>query len=460
MRIDMGNSSNNEKAKKLSRIILIFIVIVFILMIAIMCTIMYLQKNILRVYIDGISVNLPKDTIIMDDATGKIQVDITGIASYLNYDYHKGEFKLYTEDENKCWVENKDETASFFLNSNKISKVVPDATKDYEDYTIQDPVISRNGKLYCTPEGIKIGFNVLFEYNQEANSIQIFTLPYLVKTYDQRLKTLGYSGVDTNFNNQKAMLYDLFVVKKDNNLYGVINSQNQEVIGSRYSQMIFNESAKEFYVTNRINKKGIITANGTTKIDLLYDEISMIDKNNGLYMVKSNGKYGVLGNSGNIVIYLEYDQIGVQTSLFPNNDIVNQYVLYENAIPVCQNKKWGMFDVTGKLILPLEYDTIGYTSGVSGKSVNNLLLVPSYKAIVFGKDFIRQEGNNKRTVRQYGIYDYQGKELIVPALDNAYFVVNAGINTYYMEWRGQTLNIEKYFEDINGQTNATSTENN
>lgn len=445
------NNLRNEKDKKLSKILLVGIVIVAILIIGIMYAITYIQKNTFRIYVDGKEVSLAEDTILIDEQTGKIHVDIMGIASTLGYDAHKGEFKLYTEDENKCWVESKNETASFYLNSNKISKVVPNQTKDYEDYIIEDPIVRKNGKLYCTPEGIKIGFNVTFDYNAQAKNIQIYTLPYLVKSYTSQFKKLGYdNGIDNNFNNQKAILYNLFVVKKDNNLYGVVNSKNQEIISSKYSKMVFNENAREFYVTNTTNKKGIVTEDGTTKINLLYDEISMIDKNHGLYVVKSNGKYGVLGNSGNIVIHLEYDQIGVNVSSFPNNNITNKYVLFENAIPVYQNKKWGMFDVNGNQILPLNYDVIGYSSGdagnLSGKQVNNLLIVPSHKAIVFGQDSVVQSGKSTQKVKLYGIYDNKGNELIPVALTNAYFLVNAGVNTYYMEYMEKTLNIEDYLE--------------
>lgn len=457
--MNLDGDVNQEKNKKISRIILIAIIIAIITIMGIVYAIMYLQNNTFRIYIDGKMVNLPNDTIIIDEATGKIHVDITGIASYLNYDYHRGEFKLYTEDENKCWVENRNETASFFLNSNKISKVAPNQTKDYEDYIISDPVVSKNGKLYCTPEGIKIGFNVLFEYNKEQKNIQIYTLPYLVNTYETRFKSLGYKdGIDDAFDNQKAVLYNLFVVKKDNNLYGVVNSNNEEIIGSRYKNMIFNENAREFYVTSSMNKRGIVTETGETKINLLYDDIKMVDKKNGLYLVKNNNRYGMIGNTGNIIIHLEYNQIGVNVSAFRNNSINNQYVLFENAIPVYQNNKWGMFDVNGNMILPVEYDTIGYSSGVSGKVVNNLLIVPSYKGIVFGKDYIEQDGRGTKKVRYYGLYDNKGTELIPTRLTNAYFVVNAGVNTYYMEYQGQTLNIEEYLAAhmVNStQTNTT-----
>lgn len=470
---DLNYNQKSNKDKKTSIILLVSMALVFIFIIAIICTIIYIQQKVFRVYINGVSVNLPANTIIIEEQTGKIQVDIMGIASYLGYDSHKGEYKIYTEDENKCWINNENETASFFLNSNKISKMPPSQTKDYEDYTIADPVVSKNGKLYTTPEGIKIGFNVTFSYNQEANNIQIYTLPYLVQQYDATLKSAGYKeGVSTKFNNQKALLYGMFVVKKDNNLYGVVNDKNQEIIGSRYSQMEFNENGREFYVTNTINKKGIVTEQGVTKINLLYDDITLIDKNNGLYLAKNNNRYGVLGNNGNIIIHMEYEQIGVDVSKFPNNGVNNQYVLFENAIPVYQNKKWGMFDIRGNLILALEFDTIGYSSGatgnLTGKVVNNLLVIPSYKAIVFGKDYETQNGSSTSKVKKYGIYDYTGNELIVTALDNAYFITNAGVNTYQMEYEGNTLNIEEYLKihkpqantNTNDDTNTVTNENN
>lgn len=456
MQIRGGNlqyEEDNVKNKKLSRIILIFIVLIFIAIIAIICTILYIQQTVFRVYIDGVSVNLPEDTIIVEE-TGKIYADIKGIAEYLGYTPHNGEYKLFNEDTNKCWVYSENETASFFLNSNKISKVEPDPTKDYEDYTISDSIISKNGKLYCSAEGIKVGFNVNLNYNQEANTLEIYTLPYLVKTYDTTLKKYGYDGVSSDFNNQKAILYNLFVVKGNNDLYGVINSQNKEIISSRYKSMEFNENAREFYVSDSSGKKGIVTEKGITKINLLYDNVSLIDKQNGLYLVKNNNKYGILGNTGEIIIHLEYDQIGVDTTRFPADTIKNKYVLFENAIPVYQNKKWGLFDIKGNNILPIEFDEIGYTKGstgsLSGKVVNNLLVIPNYKAIVLGK--------KKEKETQYGVYSNEGKELIPCALTNAYSVISAGVSTYYMEYQGNTLDIEKYIQRVHGISETITTE--
>ena len=351
---------------------------------------------------------------------------------------------MYSEDINKCWVETKEETASFFLNSNKISKIPPDQNLDYEDYTIQDPVVNRDGKLYCSSEGIQVGFNVTFNYSETENKVEIYTLPTLVKSYETVLEKYGYvDGVSKNFNNQKAILYDMFVVKKDNDLYGVVNSNNQEIISSKYKSMEFNESAKEFYVTNSSDKVGIVTQNGITKINLLYDEINMVDKQSGLYVVKSGTKYGVLGSNGNIVIHLEYEKIGVDAQQFPSNNISNKYLLYESVIPVYQNKKWGLFNTSGELIVPVEFDKTGCTEGASSTSnVNNLLLIPNYKSIVLGKTFRDEE--KKTTYNLYGVYNNKGEKLIPCRLDRAYSITSAGVDTFYMEYQGNTMDIEKY----------------
>lgn len=377
--------------------------------------------------------------IIIDKATKKMYIDIKGIAPYLNYYAHNGEYKIDSEDKNKCWVESKNETASFFLNSNKISKVAPNTNNDYEDYLIAEPIISRDGKLYAVPEGIQVGFNVVFSYNDKTNTIQIYTLPYLVNSYATSLKQYGYEGTNASFINQKTVLYNLFIVKKNNNLYGVINNNGEEIISPKYKSIEFNESAKEFYVKNNSNKVGIVANNGITKINLVYDDISMIDKQAGLYIVKSGNKYGVLDNAGNIVIHLEYEKIGIDTTKFSNNNISNKYLIYGNVIPVYQNNKWGLFDISGKLVLPVEFDEIGCAGSNNNSNMKNLLLIPSYKAIVMGK----VKDNN---VKSYGIYNNEGKELIPCALQKAYSITSGGIETYYMEYKGNTLDIEQYIK--------------
>lgn len=432
--------NQNKKGNKTTTIILVLIILTVFIIIGLLVFMLSIQGMGLKVYIDGKLTNLAEDMLIIDEENDRVYVAIKDIASYLGYESHNGEYKLFSEDTNKCWVNTKDETASFFLNSNKISKMIPDQTKDYEDYIIQEPVIEKNGKLYVTIEGAAIGFNSNFEYSKQNNTIDISTLPYLIEKYTKPMEDYGYR-ISNNFNNQKAIRYGLFIVRKSNGLYGVVDSQNQEIIGSRYENMTFNENMQEFFVKSATGKVGIVTAKADIKIDLLYDDIQMLDKNSGLYVVKSNNKYGVIDKTGNIVIHLEYDKIGVESDRFPTNNINNKYLLFENAIAVYKERKWGFFDKTGKMIIPVEYDEMGFSTGkVNNKVVNTLLIIPNYKAIVLGKKI------DKET--RYGIYDYTGNEIVPLALSSAYSITSSGVNTYYMVHNEQERNIEEYIQKL------------
>ncbi len=436
-----GMENKKEKKSKTTTIILIFIILLVLLIIGIIVSMLIVQKVTLKVYIDGQIVTLPKNTIIQDNESGKIYVAIKEIAPYLGYEAHNGEYKIFSEDENKCWINNKKETASFFLNSDKVSKVYPDQTLDYENYRIDEAVIKKNGKLYVTPEGIKIGFNSTFTYNKENNTININTLPNLVKTYNTRMQKYGYTGVSTEFDNQKAILYNLFIVKKKDGLYGVVNSNNTEIISSKYKSMSFNETTQEFFVKSTTDKVGIVTATGETKINLLYDNITLLDKNSDLYVVKNENKYGVIDGNGNNVIYAEYDKIGITSGNFPADNISNRYLLFDNFIPVYKNEKWGAFNKSGEMILPLEYDFMGYSySKANNKAVNPLLIIPKYNAIVLGKT------NKEERKNYYGIFDSEGNQMVPVRLTNAYSLTNAGVNTYYMTYEENEINIEEYME--------------
>lgn len=76
MQIGGGNfksqrNLNREKDKRTSMIILVCIIIVIMLIAGLMYAIMYIQQNTFRVYIDGKTVNLPSDMILIDEATRK-----------------------------------------------------------------------------------------------------------------------------------------------------------------------------------------------------------------------------------------------------------------------------------------------------------------------------------------------------------------------------------------------------
>lgn len=57
-KLDYGD--RNLKNKKISKIIMILIILIFVVMISIICVIIYIQQNMLKIYVDGVSVNVPE----------------------------------------------------------------------------------------------------------------------------------------------------------------------------------------------------------------------------------------------------------------------------------------------------------------------------------------------------------------------------------------------------------------
>ena len=436
-----------NKKKKKTNWLLVVTILVALIIVVIISLLAYLKSTRLDVYINGKRVQISPDIFLVDETTNKVYVSIKDVAKYVGYEAHNGEYKVYSEDTTKAYVESEYETASFFLNSTTISKVEPDSNDDYQNYTISEPVKMINNKMYVISDGFAIGFNISFKYNVRSNAVTITTLPALVASYSKKVTAYGYEEMSESFNNQKAILYGLMVCKKSTGKYGVVDLKGNEIISPKYSNIEFIEYTQEFTVTNSQNKVGIIHINGENKIEVAYDEIKILDKDLSLYIVKNDSKYGVIDEKEKFIVHIEYDSIGIDTSKFPSNKITNQYLLFGNVIPVKRNDMWGLFDITGKEILKAEYNGLGCMNAkISGKVVNNLLIIPEYKAIVVNK------GN------YYGVVDYNGNILIPFGLDTIYSVTNAGEDTYSMVYYEKTYDVIQYLDSIykkNKKTEST-----
>ena len=392
--------------------------------------------------------------------TGKIYVSIRDIAQYVGYEAHNGEYKIDVEDTNKMYVEAKDgtETTSFFLNSTTISKVAPDTTDDYENVIIPEPVTSINGKMYIVGEGFIVGFNSLLSYNSEENQITIQTLPNLLEQYTARIADYGYTQISEDFNNQKALIYGMIVASKESTeKFGVVSIDGTEILSPRYNNIEFDESPGEFIITNSSSKVGIAYTDGKTKITVAYDEIKVMDSELGLYLVKSNNKYGVIDSSETTIIYIEYDQIGIDTTLFPADNIKNQYILYDKIIPAKINEKWRLFDTSGNRITEVEYDTVGFVNEDDDVVENNALTIGETGTVVVG------------VAEKYGGIDVKGDELIQIRFDQIFSETNAGQTKYYILYNGTEYDAIEYinamkkslgYEEEENETNITPGEGN
>lgn len=447
----LENEEFIEKKKKSKTIMIIIISIIAVLLIlcgVILYMIFNIQKNTLKLTIDNKSTSFASDMFIEEG--DKLYIAIKDFASLMGYQAFNGDYKTrYSEDTTNCYISNTNEMASYSLNSATMYKKTT-LNADYEYFEMDEPVKLVNGKLYVLSDGMGKGTNSIIQYNSDKKQITVLTLDYVVNYYASKFpnSTVADKEENIDFNNKKAILYDLIVVKNSNEHYGVCNSKGEEIIGTKYKNISFKEDSQEFTVVTDEGKKGVLAATGETKIEPNYDEIKKISQELSYYLVTNNKKQGIINQNGNPVIFLEYDKIGIDETKFATNGIDNPYILFEKCIPVQRDKKWGLYDINGKQVIPVVYDEIGCTAGTkTGVSSNNALIIPDYEAIIFGK-----EG-------KYAIFGSNGETYVQPILDSVYSITTSGKEKYYMtftmpvEENGKTVDkqvtyeVEQYFQE-------------
>ena len=446
-----------DKTKVIKRIILVVIILLVLAIIGIGIAMVYIDKAKLRVYVNGAINEEVKDLLVIQD-DGKVYVPIKEIAPYLGYDSYNGDYRDKSEDKSRCYVQCDNEVANFTLNSNKIYKLSTKSTsstgEDYDYFYSEEPVKAMNGVLYTDTVGFQDAFNTIFNYDKKNNRIQIYTMPYLIQTYTNRVLDYGYSKIDEDFENQKAILDSMLIVQKSGSgTTGVINCDTGEVlIEPKYDDIDYLQDTNDFLVTS--NKKvGILSSSGELQIQLVYDSLELMDIDAGLYLAERDDNYGVVGMNGNIVIHLEYDEIGIDITKFTNNDIKNKFILANNLIPVKKDKMWGFFDKTGRQVVDFKYESLGYIAS-NNRDAMNLLIVPDYNMIVAKRD------------GKYALVNSSGEEKVPNILDDAYMTVNSGVTYYYMTYNDKRYNIEDYLDtvgvekieegDMSGNSNNTT----
>lgn len=435
-----------DNSKKIARIILIIIALLVIAIIGIFVAIVYIQDNTLKLFVDGVINEKVKEMMVVED-DGTVYFPIKDVASYLGYQSYNGEYTDKSEEASKCYIENDNEIANFTLNSNKIYKLTlsnDDANYDY--YYAKKPVKAINGKLYVTSDALENAFNLSFTYDMDKKKVYIYTMPYLISSYESRVLDYGYEKISDNYTNEKSILNSMLIVTKNQGKsYAVIDLNGNVIIEPKYDNIEYLPNSGDFLVQSN-NKVGIISAKKETKIQLLYDSLELVDSDSGLYIAKKDNKYGVIDSKGNIKVYIEYDQIGIDNSRFEQNNIKNKYLLDNGMIPARKDKYWGAFDKNGKVILNFEYDSFGYIAS-SNKDAINLLLIPNYNMMVVCQN------------KKYALVNSSGKTIIQPILDDVYMTINSGKKYYYMNFNDKKINIEEFLDQQGPNSNKNNDEN-
>lgn len=456
--IDHELDKQKEKNTKTIKIIIAIIFILIIIGIALVSYLTYLQSKQFKFILDDKTQSYSSDLFYFDE-NGEVYISIKDLTNVLkqnsvNIEVNNGGYNEFDEDVTKCYIKSADEVAGYEADSKKMYKVVL-TDNLYEYYTLNEKVKSINGKLYTTKEGIEIGFNIKMNYDSSSNSVRMYTLETLVQKYAKQTNNTVITSKEMSFSNKKALKYDMIIVKSASGEYGVDKiSEKESILGTKYTDLKFIESTRDFIVTTPDKKQGIISTTGGKSIEPQYTSITQLDAELNLYLIKNDkDKYGVFNREKQtIVIYPEYDLIGIDKKNFPNDEIENPYVLYDYCIP-CKKiedgiEKWELINIDGNKITQKSFDSLGYIKGTSKDAKgNNFLIIPEIEGIIVYNDSM------------YGIINSSGKTLVPIALQQVYSEMSGGKNLYYMVYNGQTVNILETLEKANNSANKTTTNN-
>ncbi|MDO5557405.1 MAG: WG repeat-containing protein [Clostridia bacterium] len=437
------SSQEVKKGNKKGKGLIISMIVVLVLLLAVTSALIYLlnqeEQKVFKFNLDGNQVTISQSFLYVDGE--KEYISIKELAEILGYKVYNGGYKEYTEDLTKCYIQNKNEIVEFTANSKEYFKINPNATEDYQNFSINGKVLQTNDLLYIPIDDISIAFNC--SSSKKGNNLIIESLEYLAQQY-----TVKYSNAKfTEYDDMKAILYGVIIIQDENSKLGLITLQGDTIVGVKYSNIEFYESTQEFYITTAEGKKGIIDIEGKTKVIPTYDEIHSISKDLQLYVVLSGGKYGIINSKNEIVLYIEYDMIGIQ-DVDRYHNIKNQYLIYDKIIPICKEDKWGFIDTQGNFVLPMDFDNIGCMVNTNVAAAKDVVLIDEYKAIVVGKD------------DYYGIINTKGEFLIPLGLTSVYSTTTSGKTTYSMVYQEQVIDTLDYLKQtyLDEETSVDNTQ--
>lgn len=349
--LDQEVKKQEPKGKKVVLLLLILSIFALIMVIVMMMALSGKQTKDLSMSINGTNITIEEGLLTTDD-NGINYISIQKIAKPIEYNYLTGEYRQYNEDttNTKCYLESTDQVIQFEAGTKKIYKIDPKSNLDYEEYELSNIILKQNNLLYVAIDDIDIALNVIHSYSQDENKLILRTVENIYSELKTALPTQTNNSlveISDNFNNKKAIAYNMLVVLNENGKWGVVNSTDySSIIGNKYSTIEFIESAGVFIVSDN-NKYGVITKEKPI-IDLNYEEINVINNNPLCYEVKVSGKSVIFDKEGNLITNNFYDSIGytsqstLEESVLVIKELENNKA---NVLVVCKDGKYGLLNL-------------------------------------------------------------------------------------------------------------------
>lgn len=337
--------SNEKQGSKNKKIILVLLIICVIALITILCLMAYLKTKTTeqsKFIVNGKEEALIEGLII-NDANGMEYISLRDLAYKVGYEYYSNEYPKAGEDTSKCYIKNDKLITSFEMGTNEIYKYEEGTNLDYQYENLSNNIIIYNNKLYIALVDLRAALNIRCSKNDKITNIQ--TMEYIIEQKEKDLEENGYKLTE-DINNRKAVSYGWLIVKK-NDLWKVLDLNYNEIIGSKYSSIYFDEKNMNYIVSNSNGRYGIISAqDGSIEIPIKYDGLEILNYENMLYKVQSNSKYGIIDKDGNILADIKYDEIGYKAD--EKNKIQYTLIIPEldgksgETIVVKENNKYGL----------------------------------------------------------------------------------------------------------------------
>ena len=375
----MGWTSDEPKVvkKKMEtapKVILGLIVFVVLIIITIIMVLAKVKMEAVILSVNNKVVNDYDTTKLITNIEGVSYINIEQFSILVGYEYHKGEYKSFSNEDDKCYVIGEEETATFYLNDNKVDKlpVNKQYEEKYREHRVENSVKLKNDNMYAPIDAISIAFNV--KVGISKNAIEINTLDNLVKLDNLKLAKWGYKDIsEQSFENHKALLYDRLIVKKEDGLYKIINRTNtKEIVPDKYEDIQFVESAQQFLVTNTLGKVGIIDIDGKIEIEPIYNSLTILEDEEIMYIAQKDNKYGIIKEDNTEVVKFRYDAIGCNMTSVEldgmSKEVTPVTIIDEcEGIVIKRNEKYGVIDIKENIIVPTEVDSIYSLKNENGK---------------------------------------------------------------------------------------------
>ncbi len=206
---------------------------------------------------------------------------------------------------------------------------------------------------------------------ENADDVTGLKLGNIIIKENNKFGVINQNGdeiVSTDYDDVKFAFTDTFIVKKDGK-YGLANSENKIVIDPIYETMNYIESADLVEASEDGITSNLIDSSLETKLSGIVSEINTnksyikirvddedkyynyrfeeqsekdINTSNTLFLTKQNDKYGFVDKDGKEVVECIYDDAKTQ----------NAY----GYAAVQKDGKWGAIDQTGKVVVEPTYD--------------------------------------------------------------------------------------------------------